>query len=617
MSQYSQPYNLEKSKISSPSVLDVVWGRNPKSQELRAETNNYGFDFKQYEHLLFGEGCADRVVDFAAELKKELEGDLTQDPAFQLASMYTCLDLSQALARVADKFDLNYPDSDLAVEDVGYLQGILRDVTHGIKSASALVEIIREKVEHIFGLYESYPMLHVDVPLRNYETDILGPKLLLNVRNTDNSIVISNSRLAQSHEDIAYEAHPTLFAKDMIGFRDVGERVCLAADISHDEIQDRIDYTSEKYFMLDRGLQDYLSGTDYELFEDHSNRRMIIDSAWPIAEIVDSTNQEQLRLLQEMHRPVPRAVIENHLGISLKDISLEDQFELLKFGTTCDRERFDRLGKVMQEFPEEDRVQMFSAFLAVEFGDDFGDILLALAESVNKSGFLEVVDHITHIRQNAQIITKKLANANELLQSSLEVAFAKRVTELLALAYQKNINSIRETTADIADALTCIAEAVYHDQFEISEANHDYGTLRAAKGPVTITIRPYGKNARIGFTVRNMGENGKQRLSIRLDYEEDGRLSLDIGSLAKETVNSSQLSQRIGQDLAAGEQAIAHMRGVEPLHGNHVREAFEPLGRLEQAEFSQIVNHFLYQLQIQEPTMPETPVKKTRQPKDW
>ena len=130
----------------------------------------------------------------------------------------------------------------------------------------------------------------------------------------------------------------------------------------------------------------------------------------------------------------------------------------------------------------------------------------------------------------------------------------------------------------------------------------NFGSFGAEEFPVTITARPDGNNARLGFTVRGMGVTGKERLNIRLDYEE-GRLSLDIGSGAKQGVNASDIARKVGADLARGELALSKFRGAQvALHGNHIREPFEDMPDLYSEEFAGVVNRFIYRLRLNDST---------------
>jgi len=130
--------------------------------------------------------------------------------------------------------------------------------------------------------------------------------------------------------------------------------------------------------------------------------------------------------------------------------------------------------------------------------------------------------------------------------------------------------------------------------------------LQAENSKVTVTARLHGNAPRLGMTVRY--PKG-QRVNIRLDYER-GTISLDIGQTSTRA-NKADMSRLLGSALARGELAISKRRAevaIEQgeqrqeitLHGNHVREAFEPIGEVMPEEFAGFVNTFLYSLKMQQ-----------------
>lgn len=291
------------------------------------------------------------------------------------------------------------------------------------------------------------------------------------------------------------------------------------------------------------------------------------------------------------------------LGLErLSDISPEARTQLFHAGVNWTDEAYARVKQVSGSLPPEHRAQFAEAFLATEFGDDFGDILLDLADANEPMELSPVLERINTIRQNgaqiAEIFGKDFA-----MDKRGAVAFIKRTTELLALAKLEGLESVRDTLGDL-DSAIADAAASLHGEFKIIDATTEYGTLQSVERPITMTVRPYGDNARLGITVRRPG---KERLSMRLDYEpEEGAISLDIGSIAQ-SANISSLGRRVGTTLARAELALVKLRAEKAiargeeqqtinLYGNHVREAFADLQPLEPAEFSRIVMHALYRL---------------------
>ena len=292
-------------------------------------------------------------------------------------------------------------------------------------------------------------------------------------------------------------------------------------------------------------------------------------------------------------------------GVHVHKLSLPARKRLFEFGLSLDDVDIKRISTVRESFDEMVRLQFAEAFLATEFGDDFGDILLDLAEKADSSELHRAVELIADVRKAGREIAEQFVSEeplDRLIAERMPTAFAKRVTELLALARQDGISEVMESLEAVAGASGEIAKSLASGVFTQVDMAADFGSFGAEGAPVTITARPSGNNARLGFTVRGMGASGKERLNIRLDYE-DGRLSLDIGSGAKKGVNSSDIARKVGADLARGELALAIYRDTESaLHGNHIREMFEDLPDIYPDEFAGVVNRFMYRLKLSGPT---------------
>lgn len=291
----------------------------------------------------------------------------------------------------------------------------------------------------------------------------------------------------------------------------------------------------------------------------------------------------------------------------LDDISEAARTQLFHTGVNWTTAEYERVVRASQELTPEQRAQFAEAFLATEFGDDLGDIILDLADTYEMAELSPILERINSIRENGARMSGTLFDQEFAMNERGATAFIKRTTELLALAKEEGLASVADVLSELDSATSEAAEAIEHGVFRVTDATTDHGTLQAVEHRVTITARPSGRNARLGITVRRPG---KERLSMRLDYE-DGKLSMDIGSTGVVSTNASSIGQKVGQTLARGELALARLRaeraitqGVEQqvlvLHGNHVREAFDDLPHMQPAEFAGIVNRALYRLRLAE-----------------
>ena len=321
--------------------------------------------------------------------------------------------------------------------------------------------------------------------------------------------------------------------------------------------------------------------------------------------IVDSSSSYAETDYPFLYSTFTLGAIGDKTGLNITQLSLASQRHLFDFMIESGPERYERLEGALDRLSPAEKLYFTEAFLATEFGDDFGDILLDLAETADSSELHRAVELIADVRKAGREIAEQFVSEeplDRLIAERMPTAFAKRVTELLALARQDGISEVMESLEAVAGASGEIAKSLASGVFTQVDMAADFGSFGAEGAPVTITARPSGNNARLGFTVRGMGASGKERLNIRLDYE-DGRLSLDIGSGAKKGVNSSDIARKVGADLARGELALAIYRDTESaLHGNHIREMFEDLPDIYPDEFAGVVNRFMYRLKLSGPT---------------
>lgn len=358
----------------------------------------------------------------------------------------------------------------------------------------------------------------------------------------------------------------------------------------------------------------YVDGTDYDAYD--VTRYAPIYDRYILGKIADETT------------------------VPLADLSLGGQVAMLTFLMRRDDAQYQKFCETAASLAENDRATFAEAFLALEFGDDLGDVVLNLAATDHQQS-VAIFKQIQHIRHNGEVIarffrskpnepmqvnadvvdsTKNMDPASEAapaIDELVSIAFIKRVTELLTLADTEGAGSVMSGLNLLADdVVATIADALQNDTFQIVESDESDGrvTAQALTRKVTITARPYGENARLGMTVRGLGEDHRQRVNVRLDYD-NGLLSLDIGSTARNGVQVSEEARQLGELLARGELAIAHRRaqeaikdGVEQqtivLNGNHVREAFAPLGNVPPEQFAGYVTAFLDSLPMQVPTEP-------------
>ena len=325
---------------------------------------------------------------------------------------------------------------------------------------------------------------------------------------------------------------------------------------------------------------------------DHMSEEFLVDPSF--SEMVDANGL--------------RPVIDAHVGFSTKDLDEKSEQHFLGYMAESPKSEFDIFAGTVREFGDDEARKVFAeAFLATEFGDDFGELLIDLANSEDHKKLTTGLAHLNSMRQRAYEIGEMFRSGdsiNDLFADRIPIAFIKRTTELLALARQDGLtDELLETMKTLDQVGSAIARSI-NKPFAVVSSAEDFTSYRSDDNRLVLTARPEGDGSRLGFRVRGLGSDGKQDVSVRLDYDEWG-LSLDIGSSGDRSfVNASSLGVQVGNQLAEGESALVRYRrellGLpEPnadveLNGHHVREAFQDMSITKQ-QFGDVVNSFTYQ----------------------
>ena len=343
------------------------------------------------------------------------------------------------------------------------------------------------------------------------------------------------------------------------------------------------------------------------------------------------------RLFQSFETPALRGAIEVDLGINFETISLKAQLQLVDFMSKGSTDLYDDLKDTITRDPEHS-VIFLESFLALEHGDEFGEILVNLAEKMKPAEFQMLNQEIAAIRENIGKLVEFVSEADEVIGSGLEHAAILRVTELLAVAealsgldaengpevtlyngeiiQSKNISEVLTALRNLNSGFIELGSAFDRQSWET--VRYGEGAEYSTSGRVAVQLRSGGVSsevrdpryefdgeARVNFLVNleldelipgDISDLRRQRaLSIRLDREcilrgpdgvflgsdptrPDGEVSLDIGSIYGAADNPNV---QLGRCLAIGNALIAKKRGLAP-NFNHIREVFNL--RLGQSE---------------------------------
>lgn len=92
-------------------------------------------------------------------------------------------------------------------------------------------------------------------------------------------------------------------------------------------------------------------------------------------------DEESVMLLGAAHSFGVNQLIDKKIGLKLQDISLPAQIQLLKYMTKVGDERFEKLCNGLNRVEPDVGLKLAEGFLAADFGEDFGDALIDIAES--------------------------------------------------------------------------------------------------------------------------------------------------------------------------------------------------------------------------------------------
>lgn len=116
-------------------------------------------------------------------------------------------------------------------------------------------------------------------------------------------------------------------------------------------------------------------------------------------------------------------------GVILDDLDDESREYLFEFGSTVDEKTYVRIKNIVSMLDDSKRTVFAKAFLALEFGEDFGDTLLNIAEYSPETG-MEIVEVIANYRKSAEQFSSLFPAE---IQESARKALDQRLTELLTL----------------------------------------------------------------------------------------------------------------------------------------------------------------------------------------
>ena len=235
-----------------------------------------------------------------------------------------------------------------------------------------------------------------------------------------------------------------------------------------------------------------------------------------------------MQYLNAVHRnDIVKQAIEARLGLKLANITLLAQVQLLKFMSEAGDTRFDSLCSVLHDIDNQElRLKFAESFLAADFGDDFGDSLLVIAESslISDEEKEKILDNISSCRQSIAKITSLYSDfdggdfakeyvraANERLTDAITV-FARIATSGSAaadlgrfgqsnLGYNEAIEALQYESKSLGiiagtfDDVLSGKEGAFAERFMSPDIDHNrsfYNFFSPNHGYVLVHTRPEG-----------------------------------------------------------------------------------------------------------------------------
>ena len=210
-----------------------------------------------------------------------------------------------------------------------------------------------------------------------------------------------------------------------------------------------------------------------------------------------------------------RSYLDSILNVNLANIPFESQKYLLSFMMEAGNERFDNLCETLQKMEDENlREKTLGAFLATDFGEDFGDGLLDIANSerISSEQLGEILDGMESCRESIHGITSLYEEfdggkfANEYARASNE-----RLTDALMVFQQiaktgkaeADLGWAGKTEFDYNDAIEAL-------KYEMNSLKIINGTLEdvssGKKGAFVETVLPSDYYSQ--FTLYNLYSPG-------------------------------------------------------------------------------------------------------------
>ncbi len=272
-------------------------------------------------------------------------------------------------------------------------------------------------------------------------------------------------------------------------------------------------------------------------------------------------SNKDVLLLTAAHNFAVKDIISGELEIDLANIPLDSQLQLLNFMAEANNDRYDKLCKTLRNVDGDLRQKIVENFVAADFGPDFGDKLLEIAESdkFTPEQKTQILNNISTCRESVENITglyQKIDNGNFSKQ------FARAANERLTDAIT-TFQSIAKTGSATAD-LGWPGQSTFNSDSALEALDYTAKSFQIASGTFQDVLNnKSGASAKILLRNEDSDESPNARLN-RTVYD---LYSPDYGHLLVYTRSegSSSFDKAIEYGNRNGVEASISMI-VDPLH---------------------------------------------------
>lgn len=155
---------------------------------------------------------------------------------------------------------------------------------------------------------------------------------------------------------------------------------------------------------------------------------------------------EQAAMLGTLYGGAVRPEISDQLGVPLTELVFQEQLRLLEFMSQTNNECYHKLCKAIKG--SEHRMSVARAFLATEFGADYGDAIISISENTSPEQAQNIFETVHRFEQRTHNFASWFHDYDPAFAEAVEKAMNERLTDALIALDELAVNG--ELHVDVA-----------------------------------------------------------------------------------------------------------------------------------------------------------------------